>query len=67
MNAILQLVDPACAAAQEHVETKIWDFHFLSVLEYSNVLRVVDQILTFASYLISRIKLFNYNFIKSVN
>ena len=26
--AILQLVDPACAAAQEHVETRIWNFHF---------------------------------------
>ena len=30
-TAILQLVDPACAAAQEHVETRIWNFHFLSV------------------------------------
>ena len=29
---ILQLVDPACAAAQEHVETRIWNFHFLSVV-----------------------------------
>ena len=29
-TAILQLVDPACAAAQEHVETRIWNFHFLS-------------------------------------
>ena len=28
---ILQLLDPACAAAQEHVETRIWNFHFLSV------------------------------------
>ena len=28
-TAILQLVDPACAA-QEHVETRIWNFHFLS-------------------------------------
>ena len=27
-TAILQLVDPACAAAQEHVETRIWNFHF---------------------------------------
>ena len=25
----MQLVDPACAAAQEHVETIIWDFLFL--------------------------------------
>ena len=30
-TAILQLVDPACAAAQEHVETRIWNFHFKSV------------------------------------
>ena len=30
-TAMLQLVDPACAAAQEHVETRIWNFHFLSV------------------------------------
>ena len=30
-TAILQLVDPACAAAQEHVETRMWNFHFLSV------------------------------------
>ena len=29
-TANLQLVDPACAAAQEHVETRIWNFHFLS-------------------------------------
>ena len=27
-TTILQLVDPACAAAQEHVETRIWNFHF---------------------------------------
>ena len=25
-TANLQLVDPACAAAQEHVETRIWNF-----------------------------------------
>ena len=30
-TAILQLVDPACAAAQEHIKTRIWNFHFLSV------------------------------------
>ena len=30
-TAILQLVDPACAAAQEHVEARIWNFHLLSV------------------------------------
>ena len=31
-TAILQLIDPAYAAAQEHVETRIWNFHFLSFL-----------------------------------
>ena len=30
-TTILQLVDPACAAAQQHVETRIWNFLFLSV------------------------------------
>ena len=30
-TTILQLVDPACTAAQEHVETRIWNFQFLSV------------------------------------
>ena len=30
-TAILQLVNPACAAAQEHVETRIWNFNFLLV------------------------------------
>ena len=30
-TAILQSVDPACAAAQEHTENRIWNFHFLSV------------------------------------
>ena len=30
-TAILQLVDPAYAAAQEHAETRIWNFNFLSV------------------------------------
>ena len=29
-TAILQLVDPPCAAAQEHVETRIWNFQFFS-------------------------------------
>ena len=27
-TAILQLVDPACAAAQEHLETRIWNLYF---------------------------------------
>ena len=30
-NAILQLVDPAYAAAQELAKKKIWNFHFWSV------------------------------------
>ena len=30
-TAILQLGDPARAAAQEHAETRIWNLHFLSV------------------------------------
>ena len=42
---ILQLVDPACAATQEHVETRIWNFHFLSVfsakLRLGRILAVV--------------------------
>ena len=31
-SAILQLVDPACTAAREHIETRIWNFHLLSVV-----------------------------------
>ena len=31
-TGILKLVDPACAAAQEHIETGIWIFHFLTVV-----------------------------------
>ena len=27
-TAIVQFGDPACAAAQEHVEFRIWSFHF---------------------------------------
>ena len=26
-TTLLELVDPAYAAAQEHVETRIWNFH----------------------------------------
>ena len=37
-TTILQLVDPACAAAQRHVETRIWNLHFLSV--FSAKLRI---------------------------
>ena len=31
-TTILQLVDPACAAAQEQVETRIWNFIFSAKL-----------------------------------
>ena len=34
-TAILQLVDPACP--QEHVETRIWNFHFLSVAARAHI------------------------------
>ena len=30
-NEILQLVDPAYAAAQKHAKTRIWNCHFWSV------------------------------------
>ena len=44
-TAILQLVDPACAAAQEYIETRIWNFHFLTVfsakLRLGRILAVV--------------------------
>ena len=30
-TAILQYIDPACTAAQEHVQTRIRNFHFKSV------------------------------------
>ena len=29
-TVILQMVDPASAAAQAHIENRIWNFHFLS-------------------------------------
>ena len=39
-TTILQLVDPACAAAQEHVETRIWNFHLFFVSFFSAKLRL---------------------------
>ena len=42
-TANLQLVDPACAAAQEHVETRIWNFHFsffIFLSRYKNTFEV---------------------------
>ena len=45
-TAILQLVDPACAAAQEHVETRIWDFHFLSVFSAKLQLGRISAVVT---------------------
>ena len=35
-TTILQLVDPVCAAAQEHVETRIWNYQFWSVFFLPN-------------------------------
>ena len=37
-TTILQLVDPASAAAQEHVESGIWNFHFF--ISFSAKLRL---------------------------
>ena len=34
-NSILQLVGPAYAAVQDHVKTRFWNFHFLSVFQPS--------------------------------
>ena len=45
-TTILQLVDPACAAAQEHVETSIWNFHFLSVFSAKFRLGHISAVLT---------------------
>ena len=45
-TAILQLVDPACAAAQEHIETRIWNFHFLSFFSAKLWLRRVEAVVT---------------------
>ena len=45
-TTILQLVDPACAAAQEHVETRIWNFHFLSVFSAKFRLGRISAVVT---------------------
>ena len=45
-SANLQLVDPACAAAQEHVETRIWSFHFLSFLSAKLRLGRISAVVT---------------------
>ena len=45
-TAIFQLVDPACAAAQEHVETRIWNFHFLSVFSAKLRLGRISAVVT---------------------
>ena len=46
ITAILQLVDPACAAAQEHVESRIWNFHFLSVFSAKLRLGHISAVVT---------------------
>ena len=45
-TTILQLVDPACAAAQEHVETRIWNFPFLSVFSAKLRLGRISAVVT---------------------
>ena len=45
-TAILQLVDPACAAAQEHAETRIWNFHFLSFFSAKFWLGCISAVVT---------------------
>ena len=45
-TANLQLVDLACAAAQEHVETRIWNFHFLSVFSAKLRLGRISAVVT---------------------
>ena len=45
-TTILQLVDPACAAAQEHVETRIWNFHFVSVFSAKFRLGHISAVVT---------------------
>ena len=45
-TVILQLVDPACAVAQEHVETRIWNFHFLSVFSAKLRLGHISAVVT---------------------
>ena len=45
-TTILQLVDSAYAAAQEHVETRIWNFHFLSVFSAKLRLGRISAVVT---------------------
>ena len=45
-TTILQLVDPACAAAQEHVEARIRNFHFLSVFSAKLRLGHISAVVT---------------------
>ena len=45
-TTILQLVDPAYATAQEHVETRIWNFHFLSVFSAKLRLGRISAVVT---------------------
>ena len=45
-TTILQLVDPVCAAAQEHVETRIWNLHFLSVFSAKLRLGRISAVVT---------------------
>ena len=45
-TTILQLVDPARAAAQEHIETRIWNFHFLSVFSAKLRLGRISAVVT---------------------
>ena len=45
-TAILQLVDPACADAQEHAETSIWNFHFSSVFSAKLRLGRISAVVT---------------------
>ena len=45
-TANLQLVYPACAAFQEHVETRIWNFHFLSVFSAKLRLGRISAVVT---------------------
>ena len=45
-TAMLQLVDPACAAARENAETRIWNFHFLSVFSAKLRLGRISAVVT---------------------
>ena len=45
-TTIFRLVDAACAAAQEHVETRIWNFHFLSVFSAKLRLGRISAVVT---------------------